>query len=107
MYFSNDMKELIELFETHKIEYALVGGFAVNFYGYVRTTQDIDFLIYPSIKNSEKMQVALQEFGFGDSGIPGEYLATEGSAIHIGVEHLLDSRTLPMPKNLRTWAKAD
>ena len=86
MLFSDDMKALIELMEKHHVLYALVGGFAVNYYGYVRTTQDIDFLIYPSKYNAEKMMSALTEFGFGNAGIPEEYFTREGTAIHIGVE---------------------
>jgi hypothetical protein len=38
MFFSPDMKDLLGLFEKHQVKYALVGGFAVNFYGYMRTT---------------------------------------------------------------------
>jgi hypothetical protein len=80
------MEELIFLFNRHKVEYMLVGGFAVICYGYIRTTQDIDFLLFPSVGNSKKVMNALTEFGFGDAGIPIEYFQREGTAIHIGVE---------------------
>lgn len=86
MIFTKDMKELIELFEKHSVQYTLVGGFAVNFYGYVRTTQDIDFLLFPSEENGDRVMAALKEFGFGEAGIPLEYFTKEGTAIHIGVE---------------------
>lgn len=48
-----DMKDLIDIFETKSVQYMLVGGFAVICYGYVRTTQDIDILVYPSLKNAD------------------------------------------------------
>ena len=86
MLFSKDMKELIELFERFHVEYALVGGFAVNYYGYVRTTQDIDLLINPSQKNAERIVGALAVFGFGNAEIPQDYFERAGSAIHLGVE---------------------
>lgn len=86
MLFSNDMKDLIQFMDSHQVRYVLVGGFAVNYYGYVRTTQDIDFLIYPSENNAANMMSALTEFGFGESGIPQEYFSREGTAVHIGVE---------------------
>jgi len=38
------MRELLRLFEEHGVQYALVGGHAVDFYGSVRTTQDMDLL---------------------------------------------------------------
>ena len=44
MQFSADMKELLRLFEEHGVRYTLVGGHAVNFYGYVRTTQDLSLI---------------------------------------------------------------
>lgn len=86
MIFTDDMRDLLELFVKHSVEYALVGGFAVNFYGYVRTTQDIDFLLFPSADNADRVMAALTEFGFGNAGIPPEYFTLEGTAIHIGVE---------------------
>ncbi len=86
MFFSRDMKDLIELFHKHGVSYCLVGGFAVNYYGYIRVTQDIDFLIFPSKNNSAKVMSALQEFGFGKAGIPKEYFEEPGRAVHLGVE---------------------
>lgn len=86
MFFSNDMKELINLFHKHNVSYCLVGGFAVNYYGYIRATQDIDFLILPSKENSAKVMDALHEFGFGKAGIPKEYFEEAGSVVHLGVE---------------------
>lgn len=86
MFLSSDMKDLIELLHKTNVIYALVGGFAVNYYGYIRTTQDIDFLIYPSHDNADRMMEALSKFGFGKAGIPKEYFTKEGVAIHLGVE---------------------
>ncbi|MCX6584018.1 MAG: nucleotidyltransferase [Candidatus Aminicenantes bacterium] len=80
------MKDLIEIMERHEVEYVLVGGFAVNFYGYVRTTHDVDILVNPSFENARKMVKALEEFGFGSDGVPAGYFETEGTAIHMGVE---------------------
>ena len=42
------MRDLIDLLNAREVRYALVGGHAVNYYGYVRATQDVDLLIYPS-----------------------------------------------------------
>ena len=86
MMFSADMIDLIKIFEKRYVQYALVGGFAVNFYGYMRSTQDIDLLLYPSKENAAKIMGALNEFGFGNAGIPQSFFEKEGSAIHLGVE---------------------
>jgi hypothetical protein len=45
MFFSNDMKELVGLFLKHEVEFAVCGGFAVAYYGYVRATMDFDLLV--------------------------------------------------------------
>ncbi len=86
MFFSQDMKDLIELFNHYKVAYALVGGFAVNYYGYVRTTQDMVILIFPSEENAEKVMAALWDFGFGKAGIQKELFKEPGNAVHLGVE---------------------
>jgi predicted nucleotidyltransferase len=41
---TEDMVEFLGLLDKHGVEFVLVGGHAVNYYGYVRTTQDIDLL---------------------------------------------------------------
>ncbi len=84
MILTNDMNDLIELFNTNNVEYALVGGFAVNYYGYIRSTQDIDFLIYPSKSNAEKTVKALNDFGFSGDDLL-EYFLEEGTALHLGI----------------------
>ena len=86
MTITNDMKDLLLLLHKWNVQYMLVGGVAVITYGYVRTTQDLDLLIYPSEENAEKMMNAMRDFGFGDAGIPIEYFQRENAAVHIGVE---------------------
>jgi predicted nucleotidyltransferase len=86
MVFTKDMKDFVEILKRNQVRHVLVGGFAVNYYGYVRTTQDIDILIFPSKKNAQKMMAALQEFGFGSAGIPQKCFEMEGSAVHMGAE---------------------
>jgi predicted nucleotidyltransferase len=86
MLLTDDMRELLALLAEHGVEHVLVGGIAVNYYGYVRSTQDLDILIVPSIANARRITRALRDFGFGDAGIPAEAFERPGSAIHLGVE---------------------
>jgi len=39
------LENLIGFFAKEKIDFALIGAFALQAYGYVRATQDIDFLV--------------------------------------------------------------
>ncbi|MCU0235058.1 MAG: nucleotidyltransferase [Thermoanaerobaculales bacterium] len=86
MLFTTDMRDLLRLFGQHDVEYVMVGGFAVNFYGYVRATQDIDLLVFPSPENARRVMAALSDFGFGSAGISATLFEHEGSAIHLGAE---------------------
>jgi len=37
-----DFKEFLKLLNSNKVEYWVVGGYAVNYYGYSRATGDLD-----------------------------------------------------------------
>lgn len=43
-----DFKELLELFNKHKVEYLVVGGYALAFHGAPRFTRDIDLFVRPT-----------------------------------------------------------
>ncbi len=86
MQFSDDMKALIRLFNRHGVRYVLVGGHAVNYYGYVRTTQDMDVLVLPTSDNAVRVMGAIEDFGFAGAGIPLQLFEREGGVVHLGVE---------------------
>ena len=58
-----DFRDFIESLNSNKVEYILIGGWAVGLYGNPRTTKDIDFLVENSAKNLKRLQKALYEFG--------------------------------------------
>lgn len=60
-----DFKELLELFNGHKVEYMIVGAYALAFHGAPRFTGDIDILVRPFPENAQKILSALTDFGFG------------------------------------------
>lgn len=59
-----DFKEFLKLLKDKKVEYLLIGGYAVGYYGYTRTTQNIDILIAIHPENARKIAAVLREFGF-------------------------------------------
>ena len=69
MELQKDSREFIGLFLSHKVEFLLVGGYALAFCGAPRFTEDIDFLVRISPENSRRIEAALKEFGFGSVGI--------------------------------------
>lgn len=84
MFFSDDMKELVVLFQKHAVEFAVCGGFAVAHYGFVRATMDFDLLVLPSEKNALNIISALEDFGFGNTGLTIETFSRPGTAITLG-----------------------
>jgi hypothetical protein len=60
---SPDFKELLKIFEKHKIRYLIVGGYAVMKYSEPRFTKDLDVLISTDYDNADAVYSALKEFG--------------------------------------------
>lgn len=57
------IKELITALKKEKINYMIVGGYAVNFHGYSRNTVDIDLIIKFTLSNLKKMEILLNNMG--------------------------------------------
>lgn len=57
-----NFKEFLKLLNEYKVEYLLVGGYAVGYYGYPRATADMDIWIAMQPKNAEKMDAAAERF---------------------------------------------
>jgi predicted nucleotidyltransferase len=55
---------VIRAFNTNEVEYMVVGGFAVNFHGYNRTTGDLDLWISTHESNLSNLKVAIDQLGF-------------------------------------------
>lgn len=64
MYIPDDFREFLRLLAKHSVEYLLVGGYAVVYYGYPRATNDMDFWVATHKANASKMVEVLHEFGY-------------------------------------------
>ena len=78
-----DFKEFLQLLNTHHVEYMVVGGYAVGYYGYPRATGDMDIWIAYSPANVRGLVEVLREFGFSIAE-PAEAFLTEGQFMGIG-----------------------
>ena len=59
-----DLREFLKLLNSARVEYLLVGGYAVGYYGYPRATGDMDIWVAISDKNAHKLVGVLRDFGF-------------------------------------------
>lgn len=62
---SDDLKELIGLFQSHGVEFLVAGAHALAFHARPRFTEDIDLFLRRSKENAARVRLALDEFGFG------------------------------------------
>jgi len=81
----NDFKELLELFNKHRVEYLIVGGYALAFHGAPRVTGDIDLFVRPADENADRILAALDEFGFGSLDLSKGDFTTPGMVVQLGV----------------------
>ena len=80
-----DFKEFLKLLNAHRVEYLLVGGYAVGYYGYPRATADLDLWIACHSENAEKLVAVLGKFGFGIAQLSADIFLQENKIIRMGV----------------------
>ncbi len=80
-----DFKELLKLFNAHNVEYAIVGGYALAFYGAPRYTGDIDLLVKPDKENAQKVLDALKDFGFAALDLSCDDFSSLERVVQLGV----------------------
>lgn len=75
-----EFREFLECLNRAEVEYLLVGGYAVNFHGHHRFTEDIDFWIAVSDDNFQRLLTAVRLF-FGDdlAGLDMKFLKNNES----------------------------
>jgi hypothetical protein len=67
MSLQKDLREFIELLNSHAVEYVIVGAHSLAFHGRPRYTGDLDILVRPSLENAQRLTAVLTEFGFAVS----------------------------------------
>lgn len=81
-----DFESFLRLLEEHRVEYMIVGGYAVAYHGFPRFTKDIDVFYSPAPDNARCLQAALVAFGFQAATVPLEALEKPDSLLSIGLE---------------------
>lgn len=80
----SDFKEFLKLLNSNHVEYLLIGGYAVAYYGYPRATADMDLWIAISAINAERAANALREFGFDVPELTPQTLLARNKIVRIG-----------------------
>jgi len=80
-----DFKDFLRLLNSHRIEYILVGGYAVGYHGYPRATGGMDVWVAVSDANAAKIAAAIREFGIPDDRVCKELFLNSDKIIRMGV----------------------
>ncbi len=81
---SDDLKEFLRFLNEEKVEYLLIGGWAVGYHGYPRLTQDMDVWVEMSVENTRRILKSLERFGF-KPGVADESLFLKpGNIVRFG-----------------------
>jgi hypothetical protein len=85
MKLSKDLREFIELLNSHGVEYVIVGAYGLAFHGVPRFTGDIDFFVRRSPENAARLERVIHAFGFGATGLKHEDFLEENQIVQLGI----------------------
>ncbi|WP_430454756.1 nucleotidyltransferase [Rhodopirellula europaea] len=84
--FNPDFKDMLLALSDAKIDFLLVGAYAVAAHGHPRATGDLDLWVRPDAETAPKVYRVLAEFGAPLHDLTVDDLATPGMVFQIGVE---------------------
>ncbi|MCK5267289.1 MAG: nucleotidyltransferase [Spirochaetes bacterium] len=82
---NQDYKEMLSLLLENKVEFLLVGAYALAVHGFPRATADIDIFVKPSPENASFLYKTLEKFGAPLENISTDDFAHPGIILQIGV----------------------
>ena len=85
---SPDFKDLLSEFNAHRVEYLVVGAYALAAHGRVRATGDLDVWVRPDQENAKRVLEALVAFGAPLHDLSVEDLSRADLVYQIGVAPL-------------------
>ncbi len=80
-----DFKDFLRLLNSSEVEYLVIGGYAVSYHGYPRSTGDIDIWVAIHPKNAEKIVEVLKEFGFAGQELSADLFLEKNQIIRMGL----------------------
>jgi predicted nucleotidyltransferase len=79
-----DLREFLKLLNSARVDYLLIGGYAVGYYGYPRATADMDIWVRVSEKNAHKLVGVLKDFGFSVPKLTPELFLKTNQVVRFG-----------------------
>lgn len=82
---TQDFREFLQLLNSEKSEYLLIGGYAVCLYGFPRPTKDIDIWVAVDPVNEAKLIAALVKFGFSPESVRPPLFSGDQTVLRVGL----------------------
>ncbi|RKZ07873.1 hypothetical protein DRQ25_10470 [Candidatus Fermentibacteria bacterium] len=82
---NRDYKEMLSLLLDNRVDFLLVGAYALATHGFPRATADIDIFVKPDSENASKLYKTLVEFGAPLENVLPDNFARPGIILQIGV----------------------
>lgn len=92
--FDTDLINFWKSLNRYDVKYIMIGGFAVNLHGFLRTTGDVDLWLKDEIQNRRNLGKALQQFGYGELSFETVEFIPGWSDLYIGNGIRLDILTV-------------
>lgn len=83
----DDFDRIVASLNRHRVDFMIIGGFAVVYHGHMRTTKDLDLFVRRSEENARRTVAALEEVGFGSPEMTPEVF-TADNGISLGTAPL-------------------
>lgn len=85
MFVNSNFSDLLSLFNAKRVEYLVIGGYAVVQHAEPRFTNDLDLWIGTEAANADSVYRALQDFGAPLAGLTADDFKEEGWFYQMGV----------------------
>lgn len=80
-----DFRDILSAFIAHRVEFLLVGGYAMAAHRLPRATKDLDLWVKRSADNATRVLQALDAFGAPRHGLTAADLEHDGTIYQVGV----------------------
>jgi len=79
-----DFNEFFGLLTEHRVEFVVVGAYALALHGAPRYTGDMDVLVRPTLENANRLLAAIEEFGFPTDALTPDAVVATSCLIQMG-----------------------
>jgi len=82
---NRDYRDLFAEFNVRKVDFLIVGAFALAVHGHLRATKDLDVWVRPTADNAARVLEAVSAFGGSMNGLSAADFNVPGTIVQLGV----------------------